>query len=365
VQSLVERLGYVQIDSINVVERAHHLILGTRLVGYRHEHLRRPLERTRSLFEHWTHDACAIPTRWFPHWHHRFARATARAERNAWWTSRFRGDPKVVMRRVLDRVRAEGPLRARDFEPPEDHVSQGWWEWHPEKAALEHLWRSGLLTIAGRERFEKIYDLTERVLPEAHATGAPSEEEHRAWACRAALERIGIGTAREIADFFRAIPVAEARAWCAAAVSRGELIEVEVESENGGPVTRAFALPAWSRYTEPPTRTGLTLLCPFDPLIRERKRLERLFGFDYRFEAFVPEAKRKYGYYVFPMLHADRMIGRTDLKFDRDRSVLVARGEWWEDGVRRTRRLSTELDDALAELAARIGAERVERHAVA
>jgi uncharacterized protein YcaQ len=372
VQSLVERLGYVQIDSINVVERAHHLILGARLAGYRHEHLRRPLETTRALFEHWTHDACAIPTRWFPHWRHRFAQATARAERSAWWSGRFRGDPQIVMRRVLERVRAEGPLRARDFEPPEDHVSQGWWEWHPEKAALEHLWRSGRLAIARRERFEKVYDLTERVLAEADAVKSSSEAEHCDWACRAAIERIGIGTAREIADFFRAIPLGAARNWCAAAVARGELVEVEVEEavekeveKGAGTRTRSFALPDWQRHAEAPARSGVTLLCPFDPLVRERKRLERLFAFDYRFEAFVPEAKRRYGYYVFPMLAGDRMVGRADLKFDRERGVLLVRGAWWEPGVRVTRRLASERANAFDELAARIGAVRVESPASA
>lgn len=359
-QTLVERLGYVQIDSINVLERAHHLILGTRLDGYQHSHIARPIERTRGLFEHWTHDACAIPTKWFGHWKHRFGRYADRVTRNAWWQSRFRGDPAATIARTLERIRRDGPLKARDFEPPTDHASQGWWEWHPEKAALEHLWRSGHLAITKRERFEKVYDLTERALPEAHATPASSHEEHVAWACREAIARVGIATAREIAHFFHAISIEEARTWCADAVSRGELLDVTVEDASGGKPTRCVALPEWKKLRREPADDRITLLCPFDPVIRERARVARLFGFDFRFEAFVPAAKRRYGYYVLPVLEGDRLIGRIDPKFDRAAGTLVVRGPWWEDGVKLDAGRRRRLSEALDRLAGQIGADRFE-----
>ncbi|MBL9120986.1 MAG: YcaQ family DNA glycosylase [Phycisphaerae bacterium] len=358
VQTLVEKLGYVQIDSINVVERAHHLILGTRLEGYRQSHLAHALEKNRSLFEHWTHDACAIPSKWFAHWRHRFARYGDRVRRNAWWQGRFRGNPEETIRRTLERIRSEGPLRARDFEPPHDHESGGWWEWHPEKAALEHLWRSGELAIVRRERFEKVYDLTERAFPDLHGMQASETEEHHAWACREAIHRIGIGSAKEVAHFFHAISIAEARSWCAEAVRRGELVDVLVAPERGGKPVRAFALPDWKRLAKAPDEERLMLLCPFDPVIRERDRVERLFGFDYRFEAFVPAPKRVYGYYVLPILEGDRLIGRIDPKFDRAAETLSVRGPWWEQGVKADTRRRRRLADALDGLVQQIGATR-------
>lgn len=358
VQALVERLGYVQVDSINVVERAHHLILGTRLDGYRHDHLAKPLERTRGLFEHWTHDACVIPTRWFGHWRHRFERYGARVARNAWWHARFRGEPAVTIARTLERIRRDGPLRARDFEPPQDHVSQGWWEWHPEKAALEHLWRSGELAITRRERFEKVYDLTERALPEAAGLARSDDEEHLAWACREAMARIGIATAKEVAHFFHAVSIDAARRWCTEAVQRGELVAVAVAPANGARPVPAFALPGWKRLARASVDGSIRLLCPFDPAIRERARTERYFDFHYRFEAFTPAAKRVYGYYVFPVLEGDALVGRVDLKFDRDDGTLVARGPWWEKGVTASADRRKRLAEALERLALQIGAER-------
>jgi len=147
---LVERMGFVQVDSIQVVERAHHLILAARLDGYRPAQLARLLERDRALFEHWTHDAAAIPTRWFAHWRPRFARAKGVIERNAWWRSRLGPDAPRVLAHVRDRIRAEGPLASKDFE----HERKGgtgsgaWWGWTPQKAALEYLWHTGELLIS-------------------------------------------------------------------------------------------------------------------------------------------------------------------------------------------------------------------------
>ncbi len=356
VAALVDRLGYVQIDSINVVDRAHHLILATRLEGFRPAHLSAPIEKSRVLFEHWTHDACAIPSRWFAHWRHRFDRYANKPTRSEWWHERFGNDPEPILRRTLERIAREGPLKARDFARPEDHRSTGWWEWHPEKAALEHLWRSGLLAIARRERFEKVYDLTERVFPAAAGISPSDLDDHDAWACREAIARVGIATAREIADFFRAIPIERVRTWCVAAVERGELMRVNVTPAEGGAPVPSLALPDWKRFAKPLNEERMIALCPFDPCVRERGRLQRLFAFDYRFEAFVPAAQRRFGYYVFPLLEGDRMIGRIDPKFDRATATLTVRGPWWEPGVRadaaRRRRLAAAVDKVAADIGA-------------
>jgi len=357
VQSMVDRLGYVQVDSINVLERAHHMILGTRLDGYRPEHLAHSLEGTRTLWEHWTHDACIIPTKWYPHWKHRFVRYGVRVQRSSWWAAHFGDDPLKTIRRTLARVKRDGPLKARDFEPPKNHRSAGWWEWHPEKAALEYLWRSGKLAIARRDRFEKVYDLAERVFPDAHGLAQSSQATHIQWACSEAIARIGIATPTEIARFFSAVTLVQARAWCVQAVARGELIEAVVpDIRQGMKPTKCVALKNWKTLCIAPNSDRIDLLSPFDPAIRERARVERLFGFDYRFEAFTPAAKRVYGYYVLPMLEGDALIGRVDPKFDRAKGTLIVRGPWWEPGVKSSKVRTQKLEFAIDRLAARIGA---------
>ena len=363
VQTVVQRLGYVQIDSINVLERAHHLILGARLAQYRHEHFTHALEKSRGLFEHWTHDASAIPTKWFAHWKHRFARYNQRVERSAWWREQFRGDAAPILRRTLARVRREGALRTRDFTAPTGHKSGGWWQWHPEKAALEHLWRSGRLAIARRERFEKVYDLVERVLPQTIEQPKSSEGAHVEWACREAIDRLGIASAREIANFFSAITHAQANAWCARSLTKGELVQVIVATSTKRGVVavskqvECFALPNWREFAYKTQGNRMILLCPFDPVVRDRARLLRLFDFDYRFEAFTPAAKRKHGYYVLPLLQGDQMVGRADLQFHRQRGALVVRGLWWMNSVGNTAKRKHQLADALDGLAQQIGAD--------
>jgi len=368
VTALVERLGYVQIDSINVIDRAHHLILSARLDGFRPAHLAHAIERRRDLFEHWTHDACVIPTRWYPHWHHRFARYAKRDRTNAWWRERFGADADRIMRRVLARVTREGPLRARDFIRAEGERREpgGWWNWHPEKAALEHLWRCGRLAVAGRARFEKIYDLSERVHADAHGMPASESSEHLAWLARSAIDRLGFATERELAAFWSAAPLPEIRGWVNEAVVRGELERVSVEPEGEGKPTACVAPADWRerfalRGGRSKSEVEMLALAPFDPIIRDRARALRLFAFDYRFEAFTPAAKRRYGYYVMPLLEGDRLVGRIDPKFDRDAGVLEIRGPWWEPGIKPDRARRARLDTALNRLAQTIGAGSVQQ----
>lgn len=360
VQERVEAMGLVQVDSINVVERAHHLILASRFDGYRPPLLARLLEREKSLFENWTHDASAIPTRWFPFWRVRFERY--RGHTRAWWKARLGGDPERLLGQVLERVAKEGPLMARDFAPESDAGSGSWWGWRPEKAALEHLWRTGKLAIAARVHFHKVYDLTERVFPEIAALPRPSDGEHLAWACRTAFERLGVATSGEISDFWHVLSPEEAAAWCRAAAERGEIVPVLQEAVDGTKARKAWALPGWEERAaeapEPPPR--MRLLAPFDPILRDRKRTRRLFGFDYRFEAFVPGHARQHGYYILPLLEGDRLVGRVDPKLDRKEGVLAIREVWWEPGVKLGTGRKAAFEAAVARLAKAIGAERWE-----
>ncbi|HEX8351447.1 MAG TPA: crosslink repair DNA glycosylase YcaQ family protein [Pyrinomonadaceae bacterium] len=359
---LVRRMGFVQLDSISYVERAHHLTLFSRLDGYRREHLARLLERDRSLFEHWTHDASAVPSEWFAHWKPRFARAAERIRKNGWWAERMGGEPDKVLAAVRGRIEREGPLRSQDFEH-ERGASSAWWGWKPQKAALEYLWHTGELMVARREGFQKVYDLTERVFPELHRAPAPSEEEHTEWGCSTAFERLVVATPKELAEFWNAIEPARAKAWCERAASVGRVVPVVVEPHDAGPKPKAaYALPDWerrlARLPEPPRRTRL--LSPFDPVLRDRARALRLFGFDYRFEAFVPEAARRHGYYVLPVLEGERLVGRIDPKLHRDEGLLKVRRVFWEPGVRATRARLRGLEEAAERLARFLGAEGVE-----
>lgn len=359
---LVEQMGFVQLDSINVVERAHHLTLASRLDDYRHGHLARLLEHDRSLFEHWTHDASAIPVKWFAHWKHRFARERESLRNNSWWKTRIGAEPERVIDEVRGRITRDGPLRSQDFEHVRGGASSAWWGWKPQKAALEFLWFTGELVVSRRESFQKVYDLAERVFPEAHRAPAPPAEEHVEWACATALERLVIATPKELAQFWNAVSIAQAGAWCERAARAGRIVPVLVESPEPSKPRPSFALPDWeqrlSRTPEPPRR--MRLLSPFDPVLRDRARASRLFEFDYRFEAFVPEPRRQYGYYVLPVLEADRLVARLDPKFERENGLLKIRRVFWESGVRVTQLRRRELEKAAERLARFIGAGRVE-----
>jgi hypothetical protein len=351
-------MGFVQVDTINTVERAHHLILAARLKGYRPELLSRAIEHERVLFEHWTHDASVIPTRWYPHWQYRFDRYRS----STWHRTQMGPDPERVMTDVLERVRSQGPLTSSDFEHEgEKSGSMSWWKWKPQKAALDYLWRTGALYVSGRRNFQKVYDLPERVIPIPASTPRPTEPEHVDWACRTALERLGLATAREIAQFWNAVKLPQVRAWLNAALATGEVSAISVGSADGSSTSPCYALPGVMRRIRqlPDPTEEMRLLSPFDPVVRDRARAKRLFGFDFRFEGFVPAAKRKHGYYVMPILQGDRFVGKADPKFDRSSGTLQIKKVWWEPGVRQTKSRAKGFHRAVEELAQWIGATNV------
>ena len=342
---MITALGFVQVDSINTVARAHHMILFARNQTYRPEQLTHLLETERRLFEHWTHDAAVIPSDFYPYWRHRFERERG-ALRDRWRKWRREGFEEILAE-ILETVGRDGPTMARDVGS-QRKKGTGWWDWHPEKTALEFHWRTGSLAIAGRRGFQKIYDLSENVIPQIHRRAEVGEEQFIDWACRSALSRLGLATPGEITAFWDLVTAKEAAAWCRHQLTAGRLIEVEVQSSGEARPARSLAfaeLPGQlADLPEPPAR--LRVLSPFDPLIRDRKRCRRLFGFDYRIEVFVPRAKRRYGYYVFPLLEGQRFIGRIDMKHEN--GVLAVAGLWLEDGVKmgkgRKAALEAELD---------------------
>ncbi|WP_050932177.1 winged helix-turn-helix domain-containing protein [Aestuariivita boseongensis] len=347
-QAVIEDLGFVQLDSINTVARAHDLILFARRPGYRPKNLQRLYEKDRGLFEHWTHDAAVIPMAFYPHWHLRFQRDADLLKSR--WRNWRRDGFETRFDQVLAHIRDHGPVSSSDVGKDEQKSSGGWWDWHPSKTALEYLWRSGALTVVGRQGFQKRYDLTERVIDQAllQSNARPEARETIDWCCEAALDRLGFATSGELAAFWDTVSAAEAKEWCNIALRDGRIIEIDIACA-GGATRRVFARPdLMDQIPDVPDPPGrIRVLSPFDPALRDRKRAERLFDFSYRIEIFVPEAKRTYGYYVFPLLERDRIIGRIDMKAFRDQDMLVVRKLWPERGVRwsaaRTRRLEAEL----------------------
>ncbi len=353
---LIHDLGFVQVDSIQTVERAHHQILFSRNQTYRREHLTALLEKDGVLFEHWTHDASILPSAFFKYWKHKFRdEELALVER---WR-RWRGEGfEASFEETYDRVVKDGAILARDMKA-DGHVSGGWWNWHPNKTALEYFWRTGKFAIAGRSNFQKIYDLAERVIPAEFHEPEVSREDFVDWACRSALARLGFATHGEVAAFWDLLSPDEAKAWVAE--NRDELIEVMIEPALGGKPRASWAfadfLGTTDTYPEAPPR--IRVLSPFDPMIRDRNRTERLFGFFYRIEIFVPEPKREYGYYVFPLLEGDRLIGRIDMKADRKKGTLDVKRLWMEPRVKASAGRLEKLEAELERLARFAGVENV------
>ena len=355
-QDLIERIGFVQVDSINTVARAHDMILWSRRQAFRPPALKRLLERDRSLWEHWTHDASILPVRLHGVWQHRFKRDEDRLHKN--WKAWFRDGYEAQFDNILNRITKDGPVGTADVGEGEVRGKGGWWDWHPSKTALEWLWRTGRIAVTRREGFAKIYDLTERVIPEAHRAPVPAEDVAD-WACSSALRQLGFGTSGEIAAYWKAVGPEVAKLWCREALAQGEIIEAEVEGAQGQR-RKVFIFPEILDETPPEPTPRLRILSPFDPALRDRDRAEFLFGFYYRIEVFVPEPKRVWGYYVLPVLEGERLVGRIDVKAFRDAGALRVKAFWPEAGVKLTKGRRGKLEGELDRLARFAGCERVE-----
>jgi uncharacterized protein YcaQ len=312
---MVRRLNLVQIDSVNVLARAHYLPGWSRLGAYDPADLDRLAYRRRDLFEYWAHEASLLPVELEPLL--RWRKTAARRHEGMWGgvTAVAKARPDLVDA-VLARIADEGALAASDFG---DRALGSWWGWSDTKRALEYLFWSGQLAVAERRRsFERVYDLPERVLPAAILDlPTPQEGAARRQLLLLAARALGVATAPDLADYFRqTMPVA--RPLIAELVEDGALREVAVEAWDAP----GYVLPD---LVVPRRVDGRALLAPFDPLVWARPRASRIFGFDYRIEIYVPEPQRRYGYYVLPFLLGDRLVARVDLKTDRQRDVLLVR----------------------------------------
>ncbi len=313
VNRALDRLGLLQIDSVSAVVRAHYMPLFSRLGPYDRLRLERAAwGRPRALFEYWAHEASLLPLDLQPLLRWRMARAAAGVGIYE-GVARFARERPDLVEAVFERVRREGALAASSLEGPRG--AGGWWGWSDGKHALEYLFWAGRLTTATRRGFERVYDLPERVLPRAVLERpTPTEADAHRDLLRLSARALGIATAGDLRDYFRLAPD-DVRPRLPELVEAGDLVPVEVEGW-GKP---AF-LAAGAR--RPRRVEARALLSPFDPLVFERSRAERLFGFRYRIEIYTPAHKRTHGYYVLPFLHRDRLAARVDLKADRAAGVL-------------------------------------------
>ncbi|WP_369134789.1 winged helix-turn-helix domain-containing protein [Modestobacter sp. I12A-02662] len=319
-----EQLAVVQIDSVNVLSRSHYLPFFSRLGPYPRPALDALSNRRHDLFEFWAHEASFLPVRLHPHLRWRMAAAEEHAWRNM---VRLQRERPGYVAEVLDRVRAEGPLKASQLLEHRRDRPGTMWNWHAGKVALEWLFFTGALTARARTAgFERVYDLPERVLPAA-VVQAPTPERPDAVRelVRTAARALGVATETDLRDYFRLSP-ADARTAVAELAEAGEVLPVEVDG---------WGRPAWldPAARRPRRAQARALLSPFDSLVWERPRVERIFGFRYRLEIYTPAAKRVHGYYVLPFLLGDALVARVDLKADRLPGVLRVQAAHAEPGV--------------------------------
>jgi uncharacterized protein len=367
VAAAIHRLGCVQLDSISTVGRAHRLTLGSRIGAYPEAVVSRLLKAGR-IFEYWAHEACLVPIEDYP----LFKRRMEHLRERHWWGREHDHDPEMK-ERVLDALRTNGALPTRFFEGGGTGVdstepakksggagsaggstSAGMWNWKPEKRILEDLFAAGEVVVAGRDGFQRLYDLPERVIPrEQLEAPVPSEEEFRRGYALRAVQGRGALTESGIAEHCRFQGGVKAmRPIVEGLVAEGLVRRVAVD-DGGAPVV----VPAGAEIDGAPT--GGVLLCPFDNLVWDRAFLERIFGFVHVIEVYKPAPQRVYGYYVLPFLYGDRLVGRADLKADRAEGVLRVRAFHLEPKVRRSGALEAALDRALHRLARVLELERV------
>jgi len=329
VRRAIDRLGLLQIDSVNVLARAHYLPLFSRLGNYDSDHLDRLAwgrPSARGLFEFWAHEASLLPVASHPLW--RWSMARAAAAHTGHGKNKlhvFRREKGAFIDEVRRQLVSRGPLAASDLESGTAKTGP-WWGWSDAKYAMEWLFFAGEVTTATRRgAFERVYDLTERVLPAAvRALPTPEPAEAQRELVRIASRALGVATARDLRDYFR-LPVDDFKARLAELVEAGDLLPVAVEG---------WSHPAYldPNARQPRSIEARALLAPFDPLIWERDRTERIFDFFYRIEIYTPVAKRTHGYYVLPFLLDDKLVARVDLKADRATSRLLAHAVHLEPG---------------------------------
>jgi len=344
----IRRMGVLQIDTIHVVARSPYLVLWSRLGAFPQEWLTDLLAEG-ALFEYWAHEACFLPIESFELFRRQMLDAASMGLK--WkYSQEWAARNGEAIDRVLTHVREHGPARSADFERT-DGQAGGWWEWKPEKRALETLFTAGELMIARRHNFQRIYDLRERVMPDWDDSQLPPVELVRRTLALQAVRALGITSARWVADYFRTSQ-RDTAPLLPMLAAEGALIEVAVE----GRQSPGYIHPDNQALAEAAAAGTLileltTLLSPFDPLVWDRARTLAMFGFDYRIECYTPAPKRRYGYFTLPILRRGQLIGRLDPKAHRKEGRLEIKALHLEPGIAVTSELVSDIAGTLREFA--------------
>ena len=346
--SVIEHLGYVQIDTLSVVARAHHHTLWSRVPTYKESTLSKLLEKDKAIFEYWSHAASYLPMRDF---RYSLPRKQSYIEGKSHW---FTQDKKIK-EYVLDKIKSEGPLQSKDFEYKRSGPGN-WFEWKPAKRALEQLFMEGELMVAKRQGFQKVYDLAENVLPGHVDRSMPTTSEYAENLIRRAILANGIVEEKEI--FHLRPDLKESiNKTVKGLIKDGELLEVQIEGlGKTSYVTSANQLKLSEKTL---VNDGLHILSPFDNSVIQRKRLLKLFDFDYTIECYVPEQKRKYGYFCLPVLYGNSFVARFDPKADRASKTFYIKSIYFEEGFTPTSDFNILFAKKLKEFALFNGCEKI------
>ena len=347
----------LQIDTISVVARSPYLVLWSRIGDFDPAVLDDLLAKHRIL-EHWSHAACFILIEDYPTYR-RMMLDQQRAGAKRWYG--WLDEHTDLAERVLQRLREHGPVRSADFERPDGRKGDGWWDWKEEKLALEMLLLRGDVMVARRQSFQRIYDLTERVLPAWDDCQALSSEDALRGLAVASVRALGVGRADWVRDYMRSLslPIRAVRRCLDALAQDGELIRVDVEGWPADGYVHAENLDLLDHTERVPAKDVTAILSPFDPIVRDRERAHELFGFDYRIECYTPAPKRKYGYFSLPILHGEGLVGRLDAKAHRAAGVFEVKSLHFEPGLNIDCELVNGLRDRLHRLAAWHGTPEV------
>lgn len=354
----VNQLGMVQLDSISNVARAHHHILWSRHPAYREHDYNMLLGTQPSVFEHFSHDAAILPLALLPYWQRQQKRRSEIYKRGT--LGKNLGNA-AMQRQIMAQIEANGPMCSRDFA--QHHTQRAdksvhAWMRPPHKLALDYLWLKGELGVSHRQGFIKYYELTSRLLPQNQSQKRYSSQQQIDHLCSSALHKLGFASAKDIQGFYDACDLAEVRTWLEKPSSKVSQIVIRAHDDKEHLL---YAPPSLTDMLKeiPEPASRLRIVNPFDPVVRNRDRLKMLFGMDYRIEIYTPAAKRKYGYYVYPVLEGDKMTARIDVKADRKSDTLDVRAWWLEPGIKHTESRSRRLHSELKRLASLAGVGNV------
>jgi uncharacterized protein len=345
IRDTLQRLQLVQLDSVNVAVRSHYMPFFSRLGAYDRSLVDSDLYTRRTAFEYWAHEASLVPIEQYPLFRHRM-------EDNRWmrWHVRIARDHPDYIKRVLEEVRARGPIGTAELEDGGKRTGP-WWGYGKGKVALEYHFARGHITAHSRRNFARVYDVAERVIPvEVRELPAVSSADAHREMVRRSARAMGVATDADLADYYR-LQIGDVRPRIVELVEAGELLPVEVEG---------WARPGYLHAEAKIQRSveARAVLSPFDSLVWRRERTERIFNFHYRIEIYTPEPKRVFGYYVMPFLMGDQLVGRVDLKADRKASVLIAKAAHMEPAAN-PGAVAEAVAEALREMAAWVGLDSV------